>query len=70
MEGDYVFVADPARGFGMVDRRWFMQNYSGNALFTASRTAVKDTEALETVNAGGKERLNRLKGLARRGGLR
>ncbi|MDR1095407.1 MAG: hypothetical protein LBL31_03360 [Spirochaetaceae bacterium] len=70
IEGDYAFVADPARGFGMVDYRWFMKNYSGNALLTASRTAVKDTEALETVNAGGKERLNRLEILARRGRIR
>jgi predicted double-glycine peptidase len=70
MEGGYAFVADPARGFGLVDRRWFMQNYSGNALLTASRTAVKDTAALETVNADGKEKRNRLEGLARRGRMR
>jgi predicted double-glycine peptidase len=65
IEGDYAFVADPARGFGMVDKRWFMKNYSGNVLLTASRTAVKDTEALETVNAGGKKRLTRLESLSR-----
>jgi predicted double-glycine peptidase len=70
MEGGYAFVADPARGFGLVDRRWFMQNYSGNALLTASRDASKDTEALERVVSGGRERLTRLQGLARRGRIR
>jgi predicted double-glycine peptidase len=69
-EAGYAFVADPARGFGVVDRRWFMKNYSGNALLTASREAVKDTEALETVIDEGQERLNRLQTLARRGPLR
>jgi predicted double-glycine peptidase len=70
VEGGCAFIADPARGFGLMDRRWFMKNYSGNAMLTASRTASKDAEALETVISGGKERLNRLQGLARRGMLR
>jgi ABC-type bacteriocin/lantibiotic exporter with double-glycine peptidase domain len=69
IEAGYAFVADPARGFGLVDHQWFMKNYTENALLTASREASKDTKALETVIAGGKERLNRLQGLARRGRL-
>jgi predicted double-glycine peptidase len=70
IEGDYAFAADPSRGFGIVDKRWFMKNFSGNVLLTASRTAEKNVEALETVNAGGKKRLARLESLSRRGGLR
>jgi ABC-type bacteriocin/lantibiotic exporter with double-glycine peptidase domain len=66
MEAGYAFVADPARGFGLVDTQQFMKNYSGNTLLTASREASKDTTALETVITGGKKRLNQLQGLARR----
>jgi predicted double-glycine peptidase len=69
-ENGYAFVADPARGFGLMDKCWFMKNYSENALLTASQVVVKDTEALEGVIAGGKKRLKSLQNLAHMGRLR
>ena len=67
LEAGYAFVADPARGFGLVDQQGFMKQYSGNALLTASREASKDREALDRAIGGGRERLTRLQGLAWRG---
>jgi ABC-type bacteriocin/lantibiotic exporter with double-glycine peptidase domain len=69
-EGEYGFVGDPARGFVVVNKREFMKNYSGNALLTASREAVKNTQNLERGISGGTERLTRLRGIARRGRFR
>jgi predicted double-glycine peptidase len=66
IESNYAFVADPARGFSLVDKREFIKNYSGNALLTASRTLSKETKLLEQAISGGRERLARLQNLARR----
>jgi predicted double-glycine peptidase len=70
LEADFGFVADPARGFVVVDKREFLKNYSGNVLLTASREATKDTEAIEQATREGRERLKRLQALARRGRFR
>jgi predicted double-glycine peptidase len=36
IESGYAFAADPAQGFGLIDKQTFIKQYSGNALLTAS----------------------------------
>jgi predicted double-glycine peptidase len=66
IEGEYAFVADPAQGFGLAHKKIFTGKYSGNAMLTASRSAVKNTEAARAAVAGANMRLDRLRGMARR----
>jgi predicted double-glycine peptidase len=66
MEDGYAFVADPAQGFGLAHKTVFTKNYSGNAMLTASRTAVKNTEAAQGAAASARGRLDKLRGLAHR----
>jgi ABC-type bacteriocin/lantibiotic exporter with double-glycine peptidase domain len=71
LEPQYALVADPAVGINLVDKKTFTQNYSGNALLAASRTAVKDGDYIKTVTSAETKRLNRLQSLAlQRGRLR
>jgi predicted double-glycine peptidase len=65
IEKDFAFVADPARGFGLVHKSSFIKNYSGNTLLTASREAVKNVAVIETTVSAGKEKLCRLETLLR-----
>jgi ABC-type bacteriocin/lantibiotic exporter with double-glycine peptidase domain len=65
IENDFAFVADPARGFGLVHKNAFLKNYSGNTMLTASREAEKNITAVETAVSGGKDRLGKLETLSR-----
>lgn len=65
IENDFAFAADPARGFGLVHKNAFMENYSGSAMLTASRSAVKDNAAVEAAVSSGKARLDKLETLSR-----
>ena len=53
-----------AKGFEIVDKPAFEKNYSGNALLTASRSTVKDTERIQRITAAETERLATLQTLA------
>ncbi|MDR0556638.1 MAG: hypothetical protein LBG43_02020 [Treponema sp.] len=66
IEGDYLFVADPAQGFGLVHKTVFTKNYSENVMLTALRTAAKNKDAIENAVASARGRLDKLRGLARR----
>jgi hypothetical protein len=63
-ERGVAFVADPARGFGFVDRATFTTNYSGNALLTASASVPKNTEYVREIVTTEARRLDRLEALA------
>lgn len=65
LEHNFAFVADPAKGFEIVDKPTFEKNYSGNSLLTASRSAVKDTERIQRITEAETSRLETLQGLAR-----
>ena len=61
----YAFLADPARGFGVVDSQTFNKNYSGNALLTASSgVPPKNSAYIERVITNEERRLDRLEELA------
>jgi predicted double-glycine peptidase len=61
----YAFVADPARGLGVVDQGVFTKNYSGNALLTASNgVPAKNSAYIQTVITAEERRLGRLSELA------
>jgi predicted double-glycine peptidase len=64
LENGFAFVADPAKGFEIVDKPAFEKNYSGNALLTASRTAAKDTERISRITTEETVRLETMQGLA------
>jgi ABC-type bacteriocin/lantibiotic exporter with double-glycine peptidase domain len=70
IKDSYAFVADPARGFSFVNKSTFEKQYSGNALLTASRSAVKNTERIAEISQKEATRLARLNDLARIGGRR
>jgi ABC-type bacteriocin/lantibiotic exporter with double-glycine peptidase domain len=71
LEPQYALVADPAVGINLVAKKTFTKHYSGNALLTASRTAVKSSEYIKTVTSDETKRLGRLQSLAlQRGRLR
>jgi ABC-type bacteriocin/lantibiotic exporter with double-glycine peptidase domain len=61
---DFALVADPAKGFEIVAQPVFEKNYSGNALLTASRSAVKDTERIKQITETQTARLTTLQTLA------
>jgi ABC-type bacteriocin/lantibiotic exporter with double-glycine peptidase domain len=63
IEKGFAFVADPAKGFEIVDQTTFEKNYSGNALLTASRNMVKDTERIQRITETEMERLATLQNL-------
>lgn len=65
LENSFAFVADPARGFEIVDKPAFERSYSGNALLTASRTAQKNTEYIQQITEEETQRLSALQDLAR-----
>jgi predicted double-glycine peptidase len=65
IEKDFAFVADPARGFGLVHKSVFIKNYSGNTLLTASREAVKNDTAIKATVSAGQDKLCRLETLSR-----
>jgi len=62
---NYAFVADPARGFVLLEKSQFERDYSGNVLLSASRTVEKNTVHIERVITEGTVRLNRLQDLSR-----
>jgi predicted double-glycine peptidase len=62
--GNYAFVADPSKGFELIDRKLFDNNYGGNALLTASRTANKNIERIEKIKLEETKRLERLQQLS------
>jgi predicted double-glycine peptidase len=62
---EYAFSADPARGYGLVKKTEFLQNYSGNALLTASREVVKNEQVIEKSVKEAQLKLEKLKKLAR-----
>lgn len=64
-ESGFAFVADPAKGFEIVDKPTFEKNYSGNALLTASKTAVKNTDRIQRVTTDETARLDTLQSLAK-----
>jgi ABC-type bacteriocin/lantibiotic exporter with double-glycine peptidase domain len=66
MDDERAYVADPAKGMGVVNRSLFEKNYSGNALLTASRSARKRTEAIDRCIAVETARQKRLNALASR----
>lgn len=66
IEDDYAFVADPARGYEAIDRKTFLQRYSGNVLLAASRVHQKDEVYLQQVISEKRTQINRLQQLARR----
>ena len=70
IERGFAFVADPAKGIGLVERRRFERYYSGNVLLAASRTRQKDEAYLKNVIAGEQRRLAQLERLARSPGRR
>jgi len=61
---NFAFVADPAKGFELVERKRFEKNYSGNALLTASRTAQKDIERIENIKTEGTKKIKTLQNLS------
>ncbi|MDR3122687.1 MAG: hypothetical protein LBU16_02785 [Treponema sp.] len=63
-EKGFAFVEDPAKGFEIVDKTTFEENYSGNALLTAGRGVAKDTERLQQIAGDGAARLEALQKLA------
>lgn len=63
--GNYAYVADPAKGFVLLERRQFEKDYSGNVLLSASRTAEKNTERINRIITEETTRLNRLRNLSR-----
>jgi predicted double-glycine peptidase len=65
IERDYAFVADPARGFELVDRWTFMKRFSGNVILTASRVHQRNNKYISEVIAEKQNRLNRLQRVAR-----
>jgi predicted double-glycine peptidase len=65
LESDYAFVADPAQGFGIVDKPTFERQYSGNALLTASRNAQKNTAYIQHITTATQKRLATLQDLAK-----
>lgn len=70
IEQDFAFVADPAKGIELVQRRRFITNYAENALLAASHTQQKNEEYLNRIVTGEQRRLNRLQRLARLQGRR
>jgi ABC-type bacteriocin/lantibiotic exporter with double-glycine peptidase domain len=58
IEQDYAFVADPARGYEIIDRKTFTKHYSGNVLLSASRDQQKNVDYLQQVIQGKKGNLN------------
>jgi ABC-type bacteriocin/lantibiotic exporter with double-glycine peptidase domain len=65
IEKGFAFVADPAKGIALVERRRFERDYSGNVLLAASRTRQKDEAYLKNVITGEQRRLAQLRRLAR-----
>jgi predicted double-glycine peptidase len=65
IENGYAFVADPARGFELVDSTVFNRNYSGNAILTASQAVSKNSALIQTITADEKNRLDTLQRTAK-----
>lgn len=61
---NFAFIADPARGFELVVRERFEENYSGNALLSASRAAHKDNERIKKIKTEGIRRIETLQNLS------
>lgn len=66
IQNNFAFVADPAKGFEIVDKAAFIQSYSGNALLTASRSEKKNAAYIARITEEEERRLNALEALARR----
>lgn len=64
IENDFAFVADPAKGFEIIEKQNFTHNYSGNVLLAASRTAKKNLEYIKKINSDKTKRLSKLTSLA------
>jgi predicted double-glycine peptidase len=69
IQEEYALVADPSRGLELVSEDTFKENYSGNALLTASRTKQRNTSRIEATIKKEEQRLMRLQYLARRYGF-
>jgi len=65
IEGDYAFVADPSRGFELIDRWTFTKHFSGNVMLTASRVHQRNNEYIAQIISEKQNRLNRLQRVAR-----
>jgi uncharacterized protein len=61
---NFAFIADPAKGFELVEKERFEKNYSGNALLSASRTANKNVERIEKIKTEETKRLKTLQNVA------
>jgi predicted double-glycine peptidase len=64
IEQNFALVADPAFGIQWVNSAVFVNNYSGNALLTASRSLSKNTEYVREVLDRETKRLDSLDKLA------
>jgi len=65
IERDFAFVADPSRGFELVDRWTFTKHFSGNVMLTASRVHQKNNKYIAQIISEKQNKLNRLQRVAR-----
>jgi ABC-type bacteriocin/lantibiotic exporter with double-glycine peptidase domain len=65
IKDNYALVADPSKGFSLIEYETFMKSYSGNALLIASNTAKKNGQLINDANNDGNLRLKRLNQLSR-----